>query len=58
MHCRFVQMFDKDLKRLIYLRYWRTKRRKYLILKPITFMLIEQYCVISVRFLDFHQKKY
>ena len=31
MHCRFVQMFDKDLKRLIYLRYWRTKRRKYLV---------------------------
>ena len=25
VHCRFVQIFDKDLKCLIYLGYWRTK---------------------------------
>ena len=31
MHCRFVQIFDKDLKSLIYLGYWRTKYWKYLV---------------------------
>ena len=29
VHYRFVQVFDKDLKRLIYLDYWRTKHLKY-----------------------------
>ena len=31
MHCGFVQVFDKDLKRLIYLGYWRTKHAQYLV---------------------------
>ena len=31
MHCRFVQIFDKDLKCLIYLGCCRTKHRKYLV---------------------------
>ena len=31
MHCRFVQIFDKDLKCLIYLGYWRKKHWKYLV---------------------------
>ena len=31
VHCRFVQIFDKDLKCLIYLGYWRTKHWKYLV---------------------------
>ena len=30
---RFAQISDKDLKRLIYLGYWRTKHRKYLVLE-------------------------
>ena len=24
-HCQWLQIFDKDLKRLIYLGYWKTK---------------------------------
>ena len=31
VHCRFVQMFYKDLKCLIYLGYWRTKHGEYLV---------------------------
>ena len=31
MHFRFVQVFDKDLKCLIYLGYWRRKHWKYLL---------------------------
>ena len=31
LHCWFVQIFDKDLKCLIYLGYWRTKHWKYLV---------------------------
>ena len=31
MHCRFVQIFDKYLKRLICLGYWRTRHWKYLL---------------------------
>ena len=27
-HCQWVQIFDKDLKRLIYLGYWGTKHWK------------------------------
>ena len=30
-HCRLVKFFDKDLKCLISLGYWRTKHRKYLV---------------------------
>ena len=31
VHYRFVQIFDKDLKCLIYLGYWKTKHWKYLV---------------------------
>ena len=30
-HCRWVQVFDKDLKRLIYLGYWSRKHRRCLV---------------------------
>ena len=31
MHCWFVQLFDEEVKRLIYLGYWRMKHWKYLV---------------------------
>ena len=30
-HCPWVQIFDKDLNRLIYLGYWSKKHWKYLV---------------------------